>query len=169
MSEIRILAIDPGSTQSAAVEWVIGKGMCGQCKVDNEVMLENLIERTYDFLVIEKMSSYGMAVGQEVFDTCIWIGRFIERARSLPHVVKADLVGRKTIAAHHCGTAKANDSNVRAALIERLGPKGTAKNPGPTFGISKDMWSALAIALYKADQLDPTQGSVPESRSLILK
>ena len=33
-----------------------------------------------DVVVIEKIESYGMAVGAEVFDTVLWAGRFAEAA-----------------------------------------------------------------------------------------
>jgi hypothetical protein len=42
---------------------------------------------------------------------------------------------------------KAKDANIRQALIDKIGPQGTKKDPGPTYGISKDVWSALAIAV----------------------
>ena len=40
---------------------------------------------------------------------------------------------------------KAKDSNIRQALIDRFGPVGTKKNPGWFYGVSKDVWAAIAV------------------------
>jgi hypothetical protein len=54
--------------------------------------------------------------------------------------------------AHLCEFVRANDANIRAALIDRFGPGkdkavGRKATPGPLFGLKGDEWSALAIAL----------------------
>lgn len=60
-------------------------------------------------------------------------------------------VGRKEIVVALCGSARASDSNVRMVLIDRFWGKDAAigrnANPRPLYGISRDMWSALAIAV----------------------
>ena len=93
-------------------------------------------------------------VGREIFDTVRWAGRFEEAARPTP----VALLGRKDVVGHMCGSARANDVDVRAALIDRFGgPGGKAAavglkaSPGPLYGISKDVWSALAIAITYAE------------------
>lgn len=103
-------------------------------------------------VAIEMIACYGMAVGAEVFDTCLWIGEFRGYMRPQP----VTLCYRKDIVVHLCGTAKARDPNVRQALIDRLGKPGTKKNQGPTYGIKNHMWAALAVAVYAADQLNLT-------------
>jgi hypothetical protein len=40
---------------------------------------------------------------------------------------------------------------VRQALIDRLGPQGTKKNPGPTYGMRSHLWAALAVGVYAWD------------------
>lgn len=52
------------------------------------------------------------------------------------------------------------DRLVRAALIERLGPKGTKENPGPTYHIHGNShgWAALAVAytaMYAPERAHP--------------
>ncbi len=143
----RILAIDPGTTRSAWLVWDGGLSIHGLD--DNTSVLEHL-RRGWpwvDVVVIEKVESYGMAVGREVFDTVFWSGRFAEAAYPMP----VTLLPRRDVKLAICGDSRAKDANIRQALIDRLGPKGTKASPGPTYGIAKDEWSALAIAVTYAD------------------
>jgi hypothetical protein len=97
------------------------------------------------------VASYGMAVGKEVFDTCVWIGIFKEVARrtgmSVQHIY------RKDIKLNLCGQVKAKDANVRQALIDRFGVVGTKKNPGWFYGFKADVWAAYALAVTYLDML----------------
>lgn len=70
------------------------------------------------------IASYGMPVGKEIFDTCVWIGRFIE-ANDKDY----KFVYRKDEKINLCNSMKAKDSNIRQALIDRFGEVGTKKNP----------------------------------------
>ena len=139
-----ILAIDPGSEQSAFLIWenneIIDKDII---KNDWIITLLKNIDDEDIVLVIEMFASYGMPVGRTVFETCVWIGRFIQTWEG-----KHELVYRKDIKMHLCHTVRAKDSNVRQALIDKYGKPGTKKEPGFTYGVSKDIWSALAIATY---------------------
>jgi hypothetical protein len=58
------------------------------------------------------------------------------------------MVYRNAVKLHICGTPRAKDPNIRQALIDKYGAPGTKKNPGPTYGVSSHLWSALAIADY---------------------
>jgi hypothetical protein len=92
-----------------------------------------------------------MAVGREVFETVHWAGRFTEAA----HPMRVVQLPRRTVKLRLCQDSRARDSNIRQALIDRFGGKaaiGTTKARGPLYGISKDVWSALAIAVTYADQ-----------------
>ena len=42
---------------------------------------------------------------------------------------------------------QAKDANVRQRLLDLVGPRGTKKAHGPTYGISGDEWAALAVAV----------------------
>jgi len=147
---MNILAIDPGPVQSAVVELSPNQKIIKACIEDNEWVVKYLRSGWFSFegcpyVAIEMIASYGMPVGAEVFDTCVWIGRYAEA------YVHSDLTAfyfRKDIKLHLCGTTKAKDANVRQALIDLLGPPGVKKAPGPTYGIKKDMWAALALAIY---------------------
>lgn len=154
---MKILAIDPGTTQSAWCELDAGQ-LRRSDKVANDVILRMLRDgHTHvwwpDVVAIEMIASYGMAVGKEVFETCLWIGRFIE-ACDVNGVVTR-LVYRKDVKLFHCETSRANDANIRAAIIDRFGPGkevaiGSKRQPGPLYGIKGDEWSALAVALTVA-------------------
>lgn len=77
-----IIAIDPGNRQSAYC--VIDCNTLRPLefgKVDNEELRNKLVfanEQGWQWAAIEMVASYGMAVGREVFDTVLWIGRFYE-------------------------------------------------------------------------------------------
>jgi hypothetical protein len=141
-----ILAIDPGTTRSAWLRFE-GDRPQGFGITANDVLVRAL--RTGglpDVVVIEKVESYGMAVGAEVFDTVWWAGRFAEAASRVPVV----MLPRRAVKLALCGDSRAKDANIRQALIDRFGGSaavGRKAAPGPLYGISRDVWSALAIAV----------------------
>ena len=102
-----------------------------------------------DKLIIEMIASYGMAVGKEVFETCVWIGRFVELARL--QGIETQYIYRKEEKMNICNSMKAKDSNIRQALIDRFGVVGTKKNPGWFYGVSKDVWAAIAVGVTYYD------------------
>lgn len=148
-----ILAIDPGTTQSAFVAYengdIIDKGI-----LDNEELLEFLENKKAPVndcskLYIEMVASYGMAVGKSVFETCVWIGRF---THAFGNGRNYEFIYRKDVKMHLCGQTKAKDANIRQAIMDRYGSEkaiaiGTKKAPGPLYGISKDVWAALGVAI----------------------
>ncbi len=99
----------------------------------NEELLMMMYEYTknketdYHQLVIEMIASYGMPVGKEVFETCVWIGRFTEVG--IYANVQTEYVYRKDEKMNICHSMKAKDSNIRQALIDRFGEVGTKNNP----------------------------------------
>jgi hypothetical protein len=50
-----------------------------------------------------------------------------------------------------CHNARANDANIRQALIDRYGPPGTRLHPGLLYGVVRDIWAALALAVAYLD------------------
>lgn len=155
---VRILAIDPGNTESAYCLIDADRRPLWFDKVPNDDLLRDWTSLAYraDEVAIEMVASYGMAVGADVFETCVWIGRFIEANRRqsgrLPLLVK-----RHPVKLHHCHSAKAKDSNIRQALVDRFAPgqpnrgKGTKADPGWFYGFRADVWQAYALAVYVAD------------------
>ncbi len=150
-----ILGIDPGTEQSAYVLWD-GAQVVYSHTVDNMSLLLMLrdykLSQSNPILAIEKIASYGMAVGAETFETVFWSGRFMEAwvNRDIS-VCTIHRPTRNEIKNHICHSSKARDTNVRQALIDRFGVVGTVKTPGPLFGISKHKWAALAVAVFVFD------------------
>lgn len=142
---MRILAIDPGTEQSGWVLFEDGRVLYSGVDSNEVVLNLNLAaDNDADILAIEMIASYGMAVGKEVFHTCRWVGRF-QQAWPKPDDVR--LIYRKDVKMHLCGTPRAKDANIRKALIDKLGPQGTKKSPGPTYGVKSHAWAALAVAV----------------------
>ena len=147
-----VLAIDPGNIDTAYCS-LRGRTILNFGKVPNAEMLTILRRHgawktneeakldMYDHVACEMICSYGMPAGASLFDTCVFIGEI--RAASLETVT---LIPRIQVKSHICHSGKATDSNIRQALIDLFGPQGKKSAPGPTFGISADVWSALAIA-----------------------
>lgn len=156
----RILAIDPGNEQSG---WVIyGGGRVEASGVFSNQRMLTLIENEAHpgaVMAIEAMSSYGMAVGKEVFETCVWAGRFVQAWRRPEEVM---MVYRRDVKLYLCNSVKAKDSNVRLALLDMFprtgGGKtpqiGTAKQQGPLYGVSSHAWAALGVAVTVADRIN---------------
>jgi len=145
-----ILAIDPGTTKSAYVVYREGKIM-EKGILENPDLLRLLRKGFPDYVIndlaMEMVASYGMAVGRTVFETCVWIGRFVE-AWNRDHT----FVYRKDVKMCLCGVTKAKDSNIRQAIMDRYGSTreaaiGVKASPGPLYGVSKDIWAAIGVAI----------------------
>lgn len=158
-----ILAIDPGDKDSAFVLMTPGYEVDGDIfdKFDNDLMLKQLqllahVHKEDLTVVLEMVASYGMAVGKEVFDTCVWIGRFAQAA--MERGCKVDYVYRMEEKMALCHDSRAKDTNIRQALIDRFAQfdkkngKGTKKNPDVFYGFRKDVWSAFAVGVTWLDK-----------------
>ena len=146
----KILAIDPGNKESGVaiiqmpnfrLEWF--------AKLPNEDVFKVANRYGYDEIAIEMVACYGMPVGKDVFETCLWIGRFLEQFKE--HQIS--FVYRKEEKMHLCGSMKAKDTNIKQALVNRYAKhdfkngKGTQKNPDTFFGVAKDVWQAIAVGV----------------------
>lgn len=147
---MKLLAIDPGTTKSAWV-YMVGDYVIGHDINSNEEMMAAIPGLVDDdaHLVIEQITSFGMPVGKEVFETVFWSGRF---AQLWEHCGGSwSRMPRKEVCLHICGSARAKDQNIRQALIDLYGGKeaaiGKKKNPGPLYGIKADEWQALGLAI----------------------
>lgn len=157
-----ILAIDPGNIESGYVLVKNNLEILQKGKVPNEELLDNLVFDRFwrefndgeDHVAIEMVASYGMAVGATVFETCVWIGRFIQ---AIQCNIEPKFIYRKDEKINLCNSMRAKDSNIVQALIDRFAPntpnkgKGTKKEPGWFYGFKKDIWQAYAVAVTYHD------------------
>lgn len=147
-----LIALDPGPVSTGFV-------VCDDAKVVRSGHLRNgnicevfPLDAKAHTLAIEMIASYGMPVGREVFETCVWIGRFMEQWGAPDRV---NLVYRKDVKMHLCGSPRAKDANIRQALIDLFEPTGGGKTPqigtkakpGPLYGVSTHAWPALGVAV----------------------
>ena len=145
-----VLAIDPGPTQSGWVHYDQFDGLLS-FGIDKNGWIESSLLHdkqwaVVDRVVIEMVASYGMPVGRDVFETCVQVGRF-ERCAELGGV-EYERMFRAAVKLNLCNSARAKDSNIRMALIDRFGGKGRAigvkKDQGPLYGVKSHIWAALS-------------------------
>lgn len=146
---MRVLGIDPGTTESAYCLWD-GERVIEGAIFPNGDLLKLLRDCFWecDVIAVEKIASYGMAVGAEVFETCVWTGRFVQACPRPEDVIR---IPRLDVKVHLCKSARAKDANISQALKDRFGDVGTKKNPGRLFGVKSHIWAALAVAVTVYD------------------
>lgn len=135
-----LLAIDPGPKDSAFVTYKDRVLMFGT--VENDVLLAMVEHSDCTTLCVEKVVSYGMAVGEEVFETVWWSGRFHQAFHGDRYRLP-----RLAVKQHICHSGNAKDPNIRQALIDRFGGKDCIRKGGPLYKMHGDEWAALACAV----------------------
>lgn len=161
-----ILAIDPSNKEHTAYVFIdsntykpVKFGMCNSEAMLN--VLDNCFNDTeLEDVVIEMVASYGLPVGKDVFETCVFIGRMIE------HCKKYAYVYRKDVKLNLCGrTQKVNDPVIRQALINRFANfdfkngKGSKKNNDFFYGFKGDVWSAYSVGVTYLDNKNKKGGN----------
>lgn len=169
MRPVRLLAVDPGTTESAWVHYelpVPGGPKVGRvlacAKEPNEFILPKIFELHPHIVVSEMVACYGMPVGEETFETVVFIGQLMERAQS--NQIRFDRLKRLPVKMHLCKRANAKDTNIRRALIDKFGPDkavaiGKKGKEGPLFYVKDDMWAALAVAVTYHETILTTTGT----------
>jgi hypothetical protein len=157
-----VLAIDTGSRVTGFCHFQICKDgeqpyrLIDFGIVNNQELLTVIEDKSHCAIVMENFQSMGMAVGRSVFESCIWLGRFIETARRSHSRKPVFLMYRPCIKLEICGSSRAKDKNVRQSIIDMFdgssgGGKcpqiGTKKQKGPLYGVSSHVWSALAVGI----------------------
>jgi len=150
---MNLLCIDPGTESSGVVclNTVTMDVISIAGTVNNFEIVSWLVDEEFsEHIAIEMIQCQGMPVGKETFETCLWIGRFIQ---SFHAGQDHTLIYRGQVKDVLCGSRKAKDANIRQALLDRYprtgGGKtpqiGTKAQPGPLFGMSTHAWPALAV------------------------
>jgi hypothetical protein len=159
-----ILAIDPGSQQSAWLAYDSDAARVLEfAKQPNDELVDMLrtTELPPDVTVIEQIEPrYGLNPGWETLDTARWVGRFEEAcwSRRVVRLTRSEILHELGVVTRGPNKTSA-DAGVRAALIDRFGGVGGKSaaiglkaSPGPLYGISADVWAALAVAVAWADR-----------------
>lgn len=157
----RVWAIDPGNIESAYC--LVETGSCRAIafeKMQNPELLfwmrQELPGSGAEAVAIERVASYGMPVGREVFETCEWIGKFALAAEEAGMPV--EYIYRRDEKLAICHSPNANDTTIRKALIDRFADhdlrtgKGTKKDPDWFYGFKADCWMAYAVAVTYIDR-----------------
>jgi hypothetical protein len=119
-----VLAVDPGP-RSHGVVLFDGQRVIESRDMTTEELrcyIQWLATDDPPAIACEWIASYGMPVGKEVFETVLQIGM-------LRAITPMRLIPRADIKLHLCGSMRAKDANIRQALLDKLGPVGTKKNP----------------------------------------
>jgi len=142
------IAIDPGTTESGVCVFRSGI-LFASSVMENRELQRHLIGLLLTDIVIEMIASYGMPVGKETFETCVWIGRFDAACGG------AERLFRKDIKLHLCQSLRAKDAHIWQAIVDRYGGKesaiGNKKKPGPLYGVKSHARAALAVGLCWLD------------------
>jgi hypothetical protein len=144
------IGIDPGTTKSGWATISLDGRVTGDIRTN-----EDVLARLYwlgvglgsPSVAIERLRGLGKAIGFETIQTIEWVGRFAEARHrgtgQMPVLLTRHEILKALGVTRGSGSA---DSRVRSRLIAIYGEPGTAKNPGPTYGITGHAWQALAVA-----------------------
>jgi len=149
-----VFAIDPGPVVSGWVlyntedERVLAAGV-----ESNGEVLWRVGMSTAQAMLCERFEARGMPLGDSSITTIYWSGRFHQAWDGPAHFIR-----RRDVKLHLCGTARAKDSNVNAAIWDRFSggkgmraAKGTKAKPGPLYGVTSHALAALAVAVTWQD------------------
>ena len=157
---MKIIAIDPGTKESAYVSWN-GRVILDMDILDNDIILELI--KSYKYLkgftlVIEQVRCYGMVVGASTLDTVFWSGRFCEAWKGGDG--SWSLMPRMDVKMHLCHDSRAKDKNIRQALIDRFEPhlKPRQRPKAVLKGVGTHLWAAMALAVTWWDLNNKKEG-----------
>lgn len=157
----RWLCIDPGTTKTG---WVIFDPLAEKPVEagweDNATVLWRIENMNFhDRVIMETFAAQGMPLGDSSLQTVRWEGRFVERAL-MSRGIEVDHITRRAIKIAICGSSRAKDSNIRAAMVDMYAfawsnignGLGVKDNPSPLAclrsgkGATAHTFAALAVA-----------------------
>ena len=155
---MRVLGIDPGPERSAWVLWdgerVCRFGADENLTVESGMRILERQERPVRLAMERPQAFYGPGVkpSPQLMETAFEAGTLYG---AWPDSHTRLYLRFNEVSRHHTGRSGRPEPEIRAALLERIGPVGTKKNPGPLYGLKvKDHhFSALAVAVCAADRL----------------
>ncbi|MCP3940249.1 MAG: hypothetical protein GY710_02035 [Desulfobacteraceae bacterium] len=149
----KILCVDPGAEFSGVALLENGALKYSESQMNNYELIARLECLTGKGAVaMEELESYNLRVGQATFESVFWSGRFFE-ASAWP----VGLYTRKEVKIFILGSVgvKSTDAAIRKAVLS-LYPKtgggktpqiGTARKPGPLYGLTGHAVQALAVGI----------------------
>jgi len=174
---MQFLAVDPGTTESAYVVMHEDYSTSAHAKVPNQQLLNLINEGEFQELVIECMESRAptdkrgnqSVIGWTTYETCYWIGRFMEAAsrRGMPvyRVMRTEEKSRiiptkkNRLPPLPPPVPDSTDGKIRHGLIARFAKfdkkngKGRAGCRDTFYGFKADEWSAFAVGVVHLDKL----------------
>ena len=163
-----VMAYDPGPRTSGAVEYdVASRRVTAAAKeMPTADMLRYLRSAKAGHALtsgalhaFEDFEPRGMPCGHDICQSLKLIGHLQEIAPN-----GSMFIPRQQIKLALCGSSRANDANVRAAVIRWFAGRhnlaterdviGRKASPGPCYGVSSHAWQALAVALVAAHGTD---------------
>lgn len=153
-----ILAIDPGNEYTAFCSIDINNFKpLSFNKISNDDFINyiKIEELSFKHVVCEMIASYGMGVGQTVFETCVFIGEIKNTIESMD--IPFSLMYRQDIKINLCKSMRAKDSNIIQALVDRFAKdtpnkgKGCKADKGWFYGFKADIWQAYAVGVTYLD------------------
>lgn len=167
---MRLLAVDPGTNKSAYCMMTESCMPISAGDVDNDTVLRLVEEGEYDRMAIECMESRaGAMIGKSTYETCIWIGRFMQvamqRGKPVAKVYRSEekslLIPSKKnkLPPLPEGIGATTDAKIRASLIakyakhDKKNGKGTRHDKDVFYGFQGDMWAAFAVGVVHLDKV----------------
>lgn len=150
------IGIDTGTKESALVA-LQGQQILDKQFKPNMSLIDDIVKLSLNgnaILAIEMFEGRGQIAGQSSYDS-IFIGGLYARAWIERNDNTPILIYRREVKTALCGVSGVNDANIRRAILDRfpsvgggaVPQVGIKKQPGPLYGISKHLWSALAVSI----------------------